>query len=90
VKLYCSLDAPMHIFNVYPRRNSQTLYSLLNNFFPFVSSFKYHLTLCDLNACHIAWEDSRCDTQGELIIRVCDVYQLSSMTHLLLFLHHPG
>jgi len=37
VKLHCSLDALIHIFNVYRHPNSQTPHRILNNFFTFTS-----------------------------------------------------
>jgi len=77
VKLFCSLDAPIHLFNVYRHPNSQTPYTLLNGFFAFAFSSKYHLIVSDFNAHHPAWGDSRQDTLGEHLIRICDDYCLT-------------
>jgi len=88
IKIHCSLDVRIHIFNVYP--NSQMPHSLFNNFFMFISSFNtipYYFRR--LQCPSYAWGDSRCDAQGESIMRICDAYQLSiqTMGSLPLLLH---
>jgi len=71
VKLHCSLDALIHIFNVYRHPNSQTPHRILNNFFYLYLFFKYHLILGDFNTHYPAWGDPRLNVQGERI-EICD------------------
>jgi len=55
------------------------------------SAFKYAMLVADFNAHHYAWGDGRIDHQGDLVLQVCDNYQmvLLKMTALLHLFRPP-
>jgi len=64
ILLYCSLDFPILIVNLYRHPNSKTPSSFYNNLFAAISSYKYSIIVGDFNAHHHAWGDLRVDCQG--------------------------
>jgi len=76
IQLHCSLDEPLHIFNVYRHPNSNTPFSFYSNLFAFASTNKYVLFVGDFNAHHSDWEDHRIDLQGEHISRTYETHHL--------------
>jgi len=76
ILLYCSLDSPVLIVNLYRHPNSKTPSSFYNNLFAVISTYKYSLIVGDFNAHHHAWGDLRVDRQGDVIMRACDTPSL--------------
>jgi len=76
ILLYCSLDSPLLIINLYRHPNSKTPFSFYSDLFAVTASYKYSLIVGDFNAHHHSWGDSRIDGQGDAILRACDAHNL--------------
>jgi len=72
IRLHCPLNEPLYIFNLYHHPGSNTLFSFYRNVFGLSSLYKYIIFLGDFNAHHFDWHDSRVDSQGDSISRVCE------------------
>jgi len=79
ILLFCSLDSPILIVNLYRHPNTKTPSVFYSNLFAAVSTYKYSLILGDFNAHHHIWGDARIDGQGDAIARACDSYNLLIM-----------
>jgi len=55
--LYCSLDAPILIINLYRHPNHNTPFSVYSILFDKAFASKYALIIGDFNAHHYAWGD---------------------------------
>jgi len=87
VSLFCSLDSPVVILNIYRHLNLQTPSSFFHKLFFYTLSFKYALLLGDFNAHHPIWDNSRQDRPGELLYQNYETTSLillndSSCTHI--------
>jgi len=79
IRLYCPLNEPLYIFNLYRHPGSNTPFSFYRNLFGLSSLYKYIIFLGDFNAHHFDWHDSRVDSQGDSISRVCEALGLVIM-----------
>jgi len=76
ISVYCSLDSPVVLLNVYRHPNSHTPFSFFHNLFSFISSYKYALLLGDFNEHHPAWDSGRQNKSGEYIFRNLESFSL--------------
>jgi len=76
ILLYCSLDSPVLIINLYRRPKFKTLhFYFYSNLFA-ATAYKYSLILGNFNAHHHVWGDTRVDGQGDAIVRASDAHNL--------------
>jgi len=73
--LYCSLDFPVLIINLY-RPNSKTPSIFYSNLFAAVSASKYALIIGDFNAHHQVWGDIRVGGQRDAIVSACEAHNI--------------
>jgi len=79
IRIDCSLDESIYIFNIYCHPNRNTSSFFYSNLFAFASTQKYVLFIGDFNGHHSDWEDRRTDLQEEYVSRASEDYHLVIM-----------
>jgi len=76
ILLYCSLDSPILVINLYRHPNIKTSSLFYSNLFAAASAHKFSLILGNFNTHHHAWGDARIDGQGDAILRTTDLHNM--------------